>query len=413
MASENQSKRARPVRRPDEAEELDDGAVVTRAADVARLAERLSSQPIVAFDTEFIRERTFFPQLGLIQVADREEAWLVDPLALSAGDLQPLIDVLTSPDILKVAHAVEQDQECLYHAFGILADPVLDTAIAAALTGRGDQIGLAALLDKLFGVRLPKGHTRTDWLKRPLPAVMAKYALADVAHLVEAGERLVEDLGARGRREWALRLSADFARKERYEPDADALARRLAAGKRLDARGYVVLKELVKWREKRVRKANLPRRWLADDPLLVKLATARPTKPEDLANFRGLGAKTLDNGGGEILRAIRRGLEIPAEELERPPTKPHSEAEENSAAAALRCFLGLMAARHEIPTRFLVDPDNLPLLLRRRFRTTEDLRRSGLVAEAAVDSFVDELHAVLAGRRALRLVNGRVEEYEP
>jgi hypothetical protein len=171
--------------------------LIQDAAEVAALAERLSKQPLVAFDTEFIRERIFFPQLGLLQVADREQSWLLDPLALSRQELKPLLEIFSDQKILKIGHAVEQDQECLHSAYGMVASPVLDTAIAAALTGRGDQIGLAALVRKVLGVRLPKGHTRTDWLKRPLPAVMSKYALADVEHLVEVAEILLQDLDQR------------------------------------------------------------------------------------------------------------------------------------------------------------------------------------------------------------------------
>jgi ribonuclease D len=387
--------------------------LIQDAADVAELAERLGKQPLVAFDTEFIRERTFFPQLGLLQVADREQSWLLDPLALSTKDLKPLLEIFSDQKILKVGHAVEQDQECLHSAYGMVASPVLDTAIAAALTGRGDQIGLAALVRKVLGVRLPKGHTRTDWLKRPLPAVMSKYALADVEHLVEVAGILLEDLDQRGRRDWALKLSAEFSRRERYEPNPDAQTARLAAGKRFGDVEYSVLRELVRWREERVRRANLPRRWVADDPLLVKLAHARPAQEEELSNFRGLGAKTLQNGAADILKAIQRGIESATEREKTAGREDSNDPEETRALAVLKCFLNVIAQGHDVPIRFLVDPDQLAGLLRGRFKNVSDLREAGVLQNTAVDMFGEELVAVLNGQLALRLKKGRAEMYTP
>ena len=166
-------------------------SLVETPRELAKLAETLSSQPIIAFDTEFLRERTFFPQLGLIQVADRERAWLVDPLKLTKRDMQPLLDVLTDPKVLKVAHAVEQDQECLYQGYEIVAKPVLDTAVAAALPDMAIRSGCRRCCASYWDPAR-QGTTRTDWLKRPLPASMAAYALADVDNLVEAAENLLD-----------------------------------------------------------------------------------------------------------------------------------------------------------------------------------------------------------------------------
>jgi ribonuclease D len=380
--------------------------------ELAKLAESLASQSIIAFDTEFLRERTFYPQLGLIQVADREQAWLVDPLELSKRDLEPLLDVLTDPKVLKVAHAVEQDQECLYSGYGVVAAPVLDTAVAAALSGYGDQVGLSTLLRKLLNIRLAKGHTRTDWLKRPLPASMAAYALADVDHLVEAGEALLAELDARGRREWALRLSEESSSPARYDPDPEEMARQLALSRRLDALEFTVLRELVRWREERVRKANVPRRWLAEDQVLVKLASARPATPEELSNFRGLGSRMRDFGADSLLKAIRRGAAVAPEKRVQPPRRVEPDSEESPALAVLKCFVGLLAAEHQVPVRYLVDSDAYVRLLRGRFKTTAELRKSGLLSPHALDWLGEEIIAFLNGKRGLRLNGPKAVRYE-
>jgi ribonuclease D len=380
--------------------------------ELAKLAESLAGQSVIAFDTEFLRERTFFPQLGLLQVADRQQSWLVDPLALPKDDLQPLLDIFTEPKILKVAHAVEQDQECLYHGYGIVATPVLDTAVAAALTGYGDQVGLSTLLRRLLNIRLAKGHTRTDWLKRPLPASMAAYALADVAHLVEAAEALLADLDSRGRREWAMKLSEELGSPARYSPDPDEIARQLALSRRLDAQEYTVLREVVRWREERVRKADVPRRWLAEDQLLVKLASARPTTPDELSNFRGLGSRMRDFGADGLLKAIRRGMAVAPEKRVHPPRRTEPDSEESPALAVLKCFVGLLAGEQQVPVRYLIDSDAYVRLLRGRFRSVSELRKSGLLSPHAVDLLGDEIIAFLEGKRGLKLTGGKAVRYQ-
>ena len=414
----NPSNRGGGPRRSDqkparESEASGGSALIATHEEVAKVAERLATQPVIAFDTEFLRERTFYPQLGLIQIADREDSWLLDPLELSQSALQPLLDVFTDPNVLKVGHALEQDQECLYRSYGTLASPILDTSIAAALTGRGDQIGLSALLEKLLGIRLKKTHTRTDWLKRPLPEAMAEYARLDVDRLVEASDILLKDLERRGRREWALAVSGELAEASRYEPNPDALAQKLASNRRMDRTEYAVLRELVRWRENSVRSRDLPRKWLAEDQLLVKLAAAHPTRVEDLAHFRGLGAKMIEHGAKGLLGAIQRGLDTPVSEVPRPPERNEAAQDEQPALSVLRCFTTMLAREHDVAMRFVVDPDALLALLRGRFETIGDLRAANILGRGAVEMFGDEMIEILNGRRALRLESGRLFRYTP
>ena len=394
------------ARRRQLARGADAKALVNQRSQVVEIASRLAAQPIVAFDTEFVREKTFFPQLGLIQVADQEEAWLIDPLELPVSDLGPLLDVLTDANVLKVAHAIEQDQECLYHHCGVVASPVLDTTIAAGLTGHGEQISLAALLQKLLRVRLAKGHTRTDWLQRPLPAAMADYARADVTHLVAAAEKLLGDLERRGRREWALDLSAAYAEPRRYEINVDAVAERLAAGSRLDELEYAVVRSLVEWREKWVREVDRPRRWLADDKVLVGLARARPARRQDLKQFRGLGIKPDSPRADGLVQAIRSGLETPSEDRVPPPKNLRPEPAEVPALNLLKCFVNQLASEAGVAVRYLVDPEALLLLLRSDFKTLEELNESSLLSNGTVDLLGEQIIEFLGGRIGLKLSKG-------
>ncbi len=381
--------------------------VVVDAARIQEIAERLAQQKYVAFDTEFLREKTFFPQLGLLQIADSEDTWLIDPLAVSKEDLQPLLDVLTSPEVLKIAHSAEQDQECLAREYGIVASPLFDTSVGAALTGRGEQIGLAPLLRKTLKVDLPKGHTRTNWLKRPLLDAMAEYAAADVIYLVELGELLLADLDLRGRKKWALELSDQFGDLSRYETNGTGPAAKMAASSRLSPREYAVLVELSTWREARVRKSDIPRRWLAEDAALVQLARAQPTTPGDLAQFRGLGQRVRDYGAEKIVAAIQRGLDKPEEELVEPPRKAEPTQAEAAAAVVLKCLLNLLAQQNDVPLRYLMSADTPLLLLRGNFDSAEALQNSGLLGTGAWEMFGPQVLGILRGDQAVRIDGGQ------
>lgn len=385
-----------------------DGAIpyVDTPDQVRSLAERLQGQRLIAFDTEFLWERTYSPHLGLIQVADFEHTWLIDPVRLSARDLRPLLDVFVAPETLKVAHAVDQDQICLNMAYGVVAEPVLDTSAAAALIGMGEQVGLSKLLHNLLRIDIAKGYSRTNWLKRPLSEAMLRYAAEDVAHLPRAADVLSERLGDLGRTDWALELSARGGHFAKAHFDADALARKLADGRRLGPTTFSVLRELIAWRESTAQRSDVPRKWISEDKILVKLATARPTTREQLADFRGLGGIKNSDGVKRILGAIRKGIDQPADDYEPAKRKPTTTATEAAALVVLKCFLNTLAADNQIPVRLLVDSDRMVELLRGEFKNVETLRRSAILDPRAVDLVGEDLVAILNGRRGLRIVNG-------
>jgi len=385
-----------------------DGATpyVDKPDQVQSLAQRLNGQRLIAFDTEFLWERTYSPHLGLIQVADFEQTWLIDPVRLSPKQMQPLLDVFVAPETLKVAHAVDQDQICLHMAYGVVAEPVLDTAAAAALVGLGDQVGLSKLLHHLLRIEIAKGYSRTNWLKRPLSEAMLRYAAEDVAHLPKAADVLSERLGDLGRTDWALELSARGGHFAQAHFDSNALARKLADGRRLDATTFSVLRELIAWRESTAQRSDVPRKWVSEDKILVKLASARPTTPEQLADFRGLGGIKNANGVNRILSAIRKGIDTPTDDYVVAKRKPSTTQTESAALVVLKCFLNTLAADNQIPVRLLADSDQMVELLRGKFKDVEALRQADIMDARAVDLVGEDLVAILNGSRGLRIING-------
>ncbi len=322
------------------------------------------------------------------------------------------MEVFVSPRTLKIAHAVDQDQMCLHQAYGIVAEPVLDTSIAAAMTGMGDQVGLSTLLHKLLRVDIDKGHSRTNWLKRPLPPEMIRYAAADVSHLTKAAEILQARLADLEREDWAFEMSAkagDYA-KAHFEPQL--IAQKIAEGRRLDATAFGVLGELIAWREEEARRRDLPRRWLAEDKILLKLSMARPANAAQLEDFRGLGIGKRPGGAERILAAIERGAKSPPQDYVRKDAKRGPTSRESAALVVLRCFLNALAAEHKLPLRLLVKNDSMVELLRGSFEDVESLAASSILEPRAVQLVGEDLVAILDGRRGLRLVNGVATQQE-
>ncbi len=377
---------------------------------ISELAGRLREADIIAFDTEFIRENTFFPVVEIIQVATDSEAWLVDVRPFKGSKdkiegIRPLLDIFRDPKILKIVHAAQGDQECLWTSFGVVASPSLDTAVAASLCGYGEGVGLGNLLKSVLGVTIKKGHARTNWGVRPLPAQLSEYALADVEHLVKLGRKLLAELKELGREEWARELSAKWEDSALYEPDPQGLADKLARSGRLDKRGYAALLELMRWREQRVRQLNLPRRWVADDNVIMDLAHVRPKDMEHLSAFRGLNKGELKNSGEAILEAIRRASEVQDIKIPRMPRPDIPSSSEAQVLDLLKCYIGMLADEHRIAAKHLVVSAQLLPLLRSKARDGADLAREGLLSEGAARLIGDEVVAFLRGRRALS-VNG-------
>ncbi len=330
---------------------MSDLAFVTDPRKVPAVAEVLAREPVIGIDTEFIRETTFFPKIALIQVGTRNQSWLLDPVALSAQDLQPVLDVFFDKKILKVMHAAFADQEVLYWAYGQVAEPVLDTSVAAALCGFGDNIGLGKLAKEVLRVQLHKGRARVKWLARPLSTELLHYAQQDVEFLVELSDRMRERLEDLGRWEWALEES--YVDPLDFDTPPEAIAHRLAKSGHVDETTYLVLQELVRWREERARSANQPRAWVAENEVLMALARSRPKSMQELRSFRGIGPKEIDRNGEVILEAIRAGMRLPKESADL-PARTYGADVDSHALDLMKAYLAALSARYQIAPRFLV-----------------------------------------------------------
>jgi len=292
---------------------------IASASELAAACARWLAAGRIAVDTEFVRTRTYYPRLGLIQVADAHEVNLVDPLAVD--DPAPLIEVLTSPDVIKVFHSCAEDLEVLGLLCGQMPAPLFDTQIAAAFIGRlGLQESYQSLVRIFLGIELGKGETRSNWLKRPLTEAQIEYAALDVAFLLPLADLLAARLEGLGRLGWVHEECERLTRLIRLDisPERSYLA--LGGVLDLSRRDLAVLREVAAWRERQAQARNLPRSFVLPDKQLRALAKVKPTSVKKLAKIEGILPSHVRKYGKTLIDLIDQILQMPEETL--PPRLP-------------------------------------------------------------------------------------------
>jgi ribonuclease D len=296
-------------------------ALIADDAALADFCRRIAGAPFVTVDTEFMRERTYWPILCVVQVAgggmddDPRSAAAIDAQAPGL-DLAPLFRILRDPGVLKVFHAARQDMEIFFYLMKALPAPVFDTQVAAMVCGFGDQASYENLVGTLAHARIDKSSRFTDWSVRPLSDRQIAYALDDVIHLRRVYEELRRRLDANGRAAWLTEEMAILTAESTYDTDpARAWVRLKTCG---NGRFLAVLREVAAWREREAQRRDLPRGRIVRDEALIEIAHHRPTSADALARTRGLGAKLAEGAmGAGILQAIAAGLAVPDKDFPR------------------------------------------------------------------------------------------------
>lgn len=249
---------------------MPDAIWIDRSEQLDEVAAALATQESIGLDTEFMRERTFFPRLCLVQVAAAGRIWCID--SLGGNDLRALVPALGAAGTQKIIHAARQDLEAIYLHSHCIVGPVFDTQIAAACIGLKPQIGYAELAQLLLEVNVPKGQTRSDWARRPLSAAQIRYAAEDVLHLAEIALRLRQRLVALGREAWVLQDCAALGDAALYDADPAHAWQRLRGLAQLQPRPRGRARALAVWREGEARGRDLPRSWILSDTAIITAA---------------------------------------------------------------------------------------------------------------------------------------------
>lgn len=295
--------------------------LISDNAALQAFCDRLIGTSYVTVDTEFLREKTYWPQLCLVQIANDDDAAVIDALAPGI-DLGPVFEILKDPTVLKVFHAARQDMEIFYHLMNELPAPIFDTQIAAMVCGFGDSVGYEQLISKLVKVQVDKSSRFTDWTLRPLSKRQIDYALSDVTHLRVAYKKLAEKLEKTGRTSWIDQELEILNRTETYDGNPDNAFRRIKARAKT-TRFLAILRELTAWREREAQRRDVPRNRVLRDEALVEIAHHTPTSPAELGRTRGLGAKLAEGRSGkEILEAVVRGKSVPDDQCPEIREKP-------------------------------------------------------------------------------------------
>jgi ribonuclease D len=279
--------------------------IITTEA-LAAFCTRMASEDFVTVDTEFLRETTYYPKLCLIQVAGKDEAVLIDPLA-DGLDLAPFFALMADVKVLKIFHAAKQDFEILYILNGALPHPVIDTQIAAMVCGFGDQVGYEAIVRKLVGAAIDKSSQFTDWTRRPLTSKQATYALSDVTHLRTVFGKLKEMLLETGRSDWLNDELANLTDVNTYIVNPEESYKRIKA-RIQNKKQFGVLMSIAAWREKEAQQRNVPRGRILKDEALAEIAIQMPVKPDDINQLRLVSKGTANSSMGvSILKAVIEG----------------------------------------------------------------------------------------------------------
>ncbi|MDG0865909.1 ribonuclease D [Candidatus Lucifugimonas marina] len=332
--------------------------LITNSADVADFCARAAQSKFVTVDTEFVREKTYWPILCLIQIATRDEAVAIDPLA-DGIDLGPVYDLMKNTDVLKVLHSASQDMQIMFTASGAMVEPVFDTQIAAMVSGYGDQPAYATLVQRIVGETIDKRSQMTDWSRRPLTDRQVDYAIGDVTYLIDVYDKLSEELEEADRESWAHEEMRHLRDQGLYESNPRELWRKVRL-RRPTRRALAVLREITAWRELSAQRRNIPKGWVCRDEALAEIALNTPETPAALERVRGVNERFAHGRDGKaLLEAVQVGLDVPDDECPdpekgRPPLRGHE-----TLVALLQALLKLRSDENGVAAQLIANRKEL------------------------------------------------------
>ncbi len=336
--------------------------LITETAALAALCDRLRGEDFVTVDTEFMRERTYWPELCVVQLGGAAEVAVVDALAAGGIDLAPLGALLADPAVTKVFHAARQDIETFLLRFGDVPRPVFDTQVAAMVAGFGDQVGYDALVAGLTGGMIDKAHRFSDWAARPLSPAQIAYAAADVTHLRGVYGRLRERLARDGRLDWVAEEMAELSDPATYRADPATMWERLRP-RTANRRQLGLLRAVAAWREREAQRANIPRQRILKDETLLEIAATAPETPEALARARGV-SEGFARGrmGAAPLAAIAEARALPEAALPLAQVGRDGPRPSPALVALLKVLLAAKCEAHHVAPKLVASSEDIDRL---------------------------------------------------
>ena len=372
---------------------------------LALTCERIARLSRVGLDTEFHTEKSYTPHLMVVQLQFDDGVALVDPLAVR--DLRPLVDALAGAHV--VGHALSSDLRIFADAFGTLPHKIFDTQVAAAFVGYGLSISLLDLVRDLCGVTLRKSQTVSDWSTRPFTQKQVEYLVDDVCHLFDLEDRLRARLAARGRESWAEQEMPVLSELRTYRNDPRRLYLRISGNARMNRRELGILNELANLRDRYARERNIPLKYVLPDDVMAGLVQLRPKSVDELSQLRRIDAGTRRNLGERIIEAVRRGEELPEDEL--PPRAPKPLGPQREAlVSTMAVLVSALAAENDVPTTLMLPRAALERIAREAPQTPEALGDVVNLTSWRRELVVQPLWELLSGESVLRVRGYRTSD---
>lgn len=368
---------------------------ITHPAELAALCQRLASEPFITVDTEFMRERTYYPQLCLVQVAGANEAAIIDALAPDLAAPQawaPFWDLMKNTNVRKVFHAVRQDIEIMVKMAGFVPQPVFDTQIAAMALGFPDQVSYARLAEAMTGDHINKEEQYTDWTARPLRPGQLEYALQDVTILHKVYQVMHQKLEDKGRMAWLTEEMEALNSPDHYRVNPDTMWERLKLRSNRPA-SWAALKSLAAWREREAMRINRPRQMILKDEVLVQLAMSVPDTLEKLAKTRGLPNNIGQGAHAETMLAMM--AEAKAAKADAIPKRndgPTLNPSQEDQMELLKMALKIIARQQNVSPKLIADNDDL----------------TGFILNPEQSALLSGWRGNAFGQSALKLVQGEL-----
>ena len=336
--------------------------IITETATLAEYCQTWANEPFITVDTEFMREKTYWPILCLIQVGGKDGAVAIDPMA-DGLDLAPFFDLMQNPAVTKVFHAARQDVEIFVKLSGKVPTPMVDTQVAAMVTGFGEQASYESLVQKLCGQQIDKSMRFTDWAMRPLSAAHITYALGDVTHLREVYLKIYDQAEKSKRLDWMAQEMLSLTDEKNYiiEPQKQWERIRVRTQK---PKFMAVLRELAAWRETAAQARDVPRGRIAKDEALLEIATHPPQTTDDFERYRSARGMIANRDKPEIIAACARALALPPSAwpaLDNP--RPISQ-QQSALMELLRVLLRIKSDDHGVAAKLIATSDDIEKLVR-------------------------------------------------
>lgn len=330
-------------------------------AQLAEFCGKINNAGYCAIDTEFVREKTYYAVLALIQIASEKHMACIDPLTIDNFD--PFIALIQNRELIKVFHSPSQDLEILFQRFSCMPQPVFDTQLAAAVLGYDHQIGYADLVNQITGIKLEKKHTRANWSRRPLAEDEINYAMDDVRYLLPVYQTLKTELEDKKRYAWIEKDLLAMTSVSNYQIETADLWRRLKGVQKLRGVELQIARHLCQWREQMAQQINLPRRWVVKDDLIIEIARLKPSKVIDLDSIRDVNEKFIEKHGNRILAIVAAAQNTPTSKWPQHDVKQSLSTPQQALGDCLMALCRIIAEDNQIAVATLATRKDIDSLI--------------------------------------------------